>query len=309
MISPVEANRRIDKVLAKRDLGISRARLQRWIEEGRVRVDGEPVLAKTKVVMGDVVRIVPAPVEPSGVVPQHIPLDIVYEDEHLLVLNKPAGLVVHPAPGHAQGTLVNGLLYHWNVTASEAAPRAGIVHRLDKDTSGLMVVAKAAFVHEALVQAFQERLIAREYEAIVVGILPERAMRIETLYGRHPIHRKRFSSQVERGKIAITNVEVKNALHGSSWLRCRLETGRTHQIRVHLADRGFPVLADSTYGKVPHDPTLARAAIELGRQALHATVLGFAHPISKQWLLFHTELPVPFLRALQALGAEQFTDG
>jgi 23S rRNA pseudouridine1911/1915/1917 synthase len=305
VITPKEAHQRIDKLLASRDLGVSRACLQRWILEGRVRVDGEPVVAKTKLAAGDTVQIVPAPAQPSDVLPQAIALDILFEDPHLLVLNKPAGLVVHPAPGHPQGTLVNALLYHWNVPEAVQSPRPGIVHRLDKDTSGVMVVAKTPDVHEKLVQMFQARDMERQYDAIVVGHLPERVMRIETLYGRHPVDRKRFSSKVSRGKVAITNLEVKRALHGSSWLGCKLETGRTHQIRVHCADRGCPVLGDALYGKPVRDPCLREAVQLLGRQALHATVLGFSHPITDEALDFRTELPASFQQAIALLSASK----
>ncbi|QQR91932.1 MAG: RluA family pseudouridine synthase [Myxococcales bacterium] len=299
-----EEKERIDKVLAARDLGFSRSVLKRWIEEGRVRVDGDVVAAKRKVLTGQSVEIVPAPPPKTNLEPQDIPLEILYEDDALLVLNKPAGLVVHPAPGHPDGTLVNALLYHWQHDRGMQGIRPGIVHRLDKDTSGVMVVAKSVKVHEALVELFSKHDIGREYLAIVVGNHPLNR-RIESLHGRHPVDRKRFSSKVEQGRRAVTTIETLERFSGAALIQCQLETGRTHQIRVHCADQGFPVLGDILYAKKPKDPRLVQAYDAVAHQALHARHLSFVHPTTKEKLSFRSEPPVEFEAALKILQSEK----
>ena len=292
---------RLDRVLARICPQFSRSALQRWIDQGRIEQAGERVSRKTKALAGAEVRIEPAPPEPMSAEPQPIPLDILYEDADLLVLDKAAGLVVHPAPGHPDRTLVNALLHHHAEIQGGADPlRPGIVHRLDKDTSGVMVVAKSTVAHERLVEMFQAHALERAYLAIVRGRPPE-AVTYETLHARHPSNRKKFTSTASRGKRAVTHLETVELLHGSTLVRCRLETGRTHQIRVHLADAGHPVLGDPLYGRSVGDPLLRRASIELGRQALHAAVLGFDHPLTGEPLRFETAPPPDFTRALEAL--------
>ncbi len=296
-IEASEAGERLDKVLAARDLGFSRATLQRWIDEGRVTLAGKSISAKDKARAGLVLRIEPAPPPPSDALPENIPLTILYEDAFLIVLHKPAGLVVHPAPGHQSGTLVNALLHHTEVELGADPRRPGVVHRLDKDTSGVMVVARTDAAREGLSALFAAHDIERVYEAICLGKPPPRVT-YDTLIGRHPVDRKRFSSQVRRGKRAVTHVERLREFVGASLVRCQLETGRTHQIRVHLADHGFPLLGDALYGRQPKEARLRAASEALGRQALHARVLGFVHPVTGQRLRFEVEPPEDFQRAL-----------
>jgi 23S rRNA pseudouridine1911/1915/1917 synthase len=299
-LEPQEAGERLDRVLSARPLGVSRAALQRWMEEGRVTVDGRTALAKERARAGARVCIVPAPPPVSDALPEAIPLDVLHEDAHLIVLHKPAGLVVHPAAGHASGTLVNALLHYTEVERGDDPRRPGVVHRLDKDTSGVMVVARTDVAREGLMAQFARHDIDREYEAICVGAPPAQVT-YETLIGRHPSDRKRFSSLVRVGKRAVTHVRLVRALHGAALVRCRLETGRTHQIRVHMADHGFPLLGDPLYGRTMRDERLREAGRTLGRQALHARLLGFVHPVSGERLRFEVEPPDDFRQALDAL--------
>lgn len=295
-----DAGERIDRVLARRCPEFSRSALQRWIEQGRVEQAGEVVSRKTKAIGGAEVSIQPAPPEPMHAEPQAIPLDVLFEDAHLVILDKPAGLVVHPAPGHPDGTLVNALLNHAAVQGGGDPLRPGIVHRLDKDTSGVMLVAKTPQAHEQLVEMFQQHRLERAYLAIALG-RPPQSVTYDTFHGRHPAHRKRFTSRADRGRRAVTHLERLELLHGSSLVRCTLETGRTHQIRVHLAEHGHPVLADALYGTSIGDPELRRVSAELGRQALHAALLAFVHPITGEDMRFETQVPEDFQRALHAL--------
>jgi 23S rRNA pseudouridine1911/1915/1917 synthase len=301
-LSEDDAGERIDRALARRCPEHSRSALQRWIEQGRVEQAGEVVSRKTKAIAGAEVVIHPAPPQAMSAEPQAIPLQILFEDEHLIVLDKAAGLVVHPAPGHPDGTLVNALLHHGSVEGGEDPLRPGIVHRLDKDTSGVMVVAKTPLAHERLVEMFQAHQLERAYLAIARGRTP-RAITYDTFHARHPSNRKKYTSTGQRGRRAITELESIELLHGSTLVRCRLQTGRTHQIRVHLADGGHPVIGDPLYGKSIGDPELRRVSQELGRQALHANLLAFEHPISGEPLRFETAPPEDFHRALTALRA------
>jgi len=300
VIAATEVGERLDRVLAARLEGVSRAVLQRWMDEGRVTVAGQPVAAKDKARLAAVLNIEPGPPPISDALPEAIPLDVLHEDPYLIVLHKPAGLVVHPAAGHESGTLVNALLHYTEVERGDDPRRPGVVHRLDKDTSGVMVVARTDAAREGLTAQFARHDIEREYEAICLGSPPP-AVTFDTLIGRHPTDRKRFSSKVRAGKRAVTHVRRVRELHGSALVRCRLETGRTHQIRVHMADHGFPLLGDPAYAKPPKDERLRLAASELARQALHARVLGFVHPITGERLRFEVEPPADFARALARL--------
>lgn len=301
IIDAGQAGERMDRAVVASGAGVSRAILQRWMAEGRVTAEGRALLPKDKAKAGMVVRIQPAPPPVSEAEPEDIPLHVLYEDAHLLVLDKPAGLVVHPAPGHASGTLVNALLHHTQIAQGGDPLRPGVVHRLDKDTSGIMVVARTARAHEGLGALFSSHSIERVYEAICVGAAPQQAT-YAGLIGRHPTDRKRFSSCVARGKHAVTHLTKLRDLHGASLVRCQLETGRTHQIRVHLSDHGLPLLGDPVYGRRPADERVKAAASRLGRQALHARVLGFRHPITGERLRFETPPPADFVLALAALS-------
>ena len=314
IVEPAEANLRLDRLLAQRELGHSRSVLARWIDEGRVFVDGQPAKRRDNARPGALIRIEPAPPAPSLAVPQDIPLQILHEDEHLLVVNKPAGLVVHPAAGNPDGTLVNAVLHHLGKRSDlgprERAPmpslagtdpvRPGIVHRLDKDTSGVMVVAKHPVARDGLSAQFQAHSIERAYLAIVYGRPPESAS-FDTWHGRDPRHRKRFSSRVERGKRAVTHLEVLERQPATTLVRCRLDTGRTHQIRVHLSDHGFPIVGDALYGGRRKGAVWKELTDVLSRQALHAAVLGFEHPVTKQRVRFESPLPQDMQRALVRL--------
>jgi 23S rRNA pseudouridine1911/1915/1917 synthase len=286
----------------------SRSAVQRWIEHGRVLVDGQPGRTASAVAIGARVSISPEAPPPTRAEPDAtIALDVVHEDEHLLVVDKPAGLVVHPAKGHAAGTLVNALLGRGGFERAGADPldreghlRPGIVHRIDKDTSGLLVVAKDAPTREALKTLFAKHDIEREYVAIVVGSIDDATF--DTLHGRHPTDRLRFTTRVETGKRAVTHVHVLERFVLATFVTCRLETGRTHQIRVHLAERGkAPILGDTLYGKPPKDPKLRAVADKLGRQALHARRLGFVHPVTGKRLSFDSKVPADMAQALDSL--------
>jgi 23S rRNA pseudouridine1911/1915/1917 synthase len=311
-IEPREIGARLDAVIAARVSELSRAAVQRLIDEGRVRVSGiVATKAGAKLRAGDVIEVVvPAP-EPLEVVAEDIPLVVLHEDADLIVIDKPAGLVVHPAPGHTRGTLVNALLHHCqDLSGIGGVLRPGIVHRLDKDTSGVMVATKSDRAHAALTAAFAAKSrgeggpsegIHREYLAIASPAPTGTRGTLRTLYGRHPVHRKRFSSKVASGKPAVTHWELVEPLYEAALLRFRLETGRTHQIRVHASDHGWPLLGDPVYGFRVRDPRVGAAARALGRQALHAAVLAFDHPVTGERLSFSSPLPADFQAALSAL--------
>jgi 23S rRNA pseudouridine1911/1915/1917 synthase len=305
---------RLDKLvvhlLARAGAAASRATVQRWIEHGRVLVDGKPGRAATAVPAGARITVSPEPPEPSRAEPDaSIAVHVVHEDAHLVVVDKPAGLVVHPARGHATGTLVNALLGRGGFERASADPRdpeghlrPGIVHRLDKDTSGLLVVAKDAPTREALKALFARHDIDREYVAVVVGAAKDATY--DTLHGRHPTDRLRFTTHVDTGRRAVTHVRVLERLGPATLVACTLSTGRTHQIRVHLAERSkTPILGDPLYGKPPRDPALRAVAAGLGRQALHARVLGFVHPATGQRLRFESPVPADMARAIATLRA------
>jgi 23S rRNA pseudouridine1911/1915/1917 synthase len=297
---------RLDQYLALRwPEPITRGEAQRWIDGGHVLVQGAPGRASRKLQPGNEIEVTPPPRAPTEARPDaSITFPVLFEDEWLLVLDKPAGLVVHPARGHLDGTLVNGLLaregFELEAEEGEAWARPGIVHRLDKGTSGVMVVAKQDRSREGLKALFERHDIERSYLALVVGH-PAPA-RIETLHGRHPTDRLRFTSRVAHGKLAITHVEPVEPLGPCTLVRCRLETGRTHQIRVHLSEvAGTPLLGDPLYGKPLRDSGLRALGDGLGRQALHAAVLGFRHPVTGEALRFETPPPADMMATLAAL--------
>jgi 23S rRNA pseudouridine1911/1915/1917 synthase len=269
-----------------------------------VTVNGAAGTPSRKLRRGDVVVWAPPPPVPTEVEAEDIPLAIVHEDRWLVIVDKPAGLVVHPAPGHEAGTLVNALLAHCrDLRGIGGELRPGIVHRIDKDTSGLLVVAKDDATMNALAAEFRAHTIERVYDALVAGKPPGPGGRIDTLYGRDPHARKKFSSRVRTGKRAITNWKLVERFPGAARIEARLETGRTHQVRVHLAALGCPLLGDATYGKPPRDKPVRAVADALGRQALHARSLAFVHPATGKKLSFSSDLPDDMQRALAGLRA------
>jgi 23S rRNA pseudouridine1911/1915/1917 synthase len=297
---------RLDRFVADA-LGMSRSELQRWIGHGRVTVDGAPRGASAKLREGERVTVRPEAPPPTEAKPDaDVAFEVMYADDDIVVVNKPPGLVVHPAHGHAEGTLVNGLLalgLFRQMARSGAVDdhrRPGIVHRLDKGTSGVMVVARTAEAREALKSQFQTHSIERAYQAIVVG--EAKAGTMSTMHGRHPRDRMRFTTRVSRGKEAITHVRVVARLQGSTHVECTLETGRTHQIRVHLAESGTPVIGDPLYGKPPRDAQVREVGERLGHQALHARLLGLIHPRTGKHVRFEAAPPEDFSAALAALA-------
>jgi len=310
VIAAADAGGRLDAVIAGQIAALSRASVQRLIEDGHVQVGGVVATkAGARLREGDRIAVEVPPAEPLEVVAEDLPLVVLFEDADVIVIDKPAGLVVHPAAGHARGTLVNALLFHCkDLSGIGGVLRPGIVHRLDKDTSGVMIATKSDRAHASLTAQFQAKSrgdadgkIERTYLAIAAPPPVGEGGTLRTLYGRHPVHRKKFSSKVASGKTAVTHWERVEALAGAALLRLRLETGRTHQIRVHAADHGWPLLGDPVYGHRPRDERVAAAAAVLGRQALHAAVLAFDHPVTGERLTFEAPLPADFLRALAAL--------
>jgi 23S rRNA pseudouridine1911/1915/1917 synthase len=314
-----EAGARLDRFLAERPeivaAHLSRSRIKALIEEGRVALRGASATDPArKIAAGDAVALTVPPPEPAAPQAEPMALDIVYEDRHLIVIDKPAGLVVHPASGHESGTLVNALIAHCGESLSGVGgvKKPGIVHRIDKDTTGLLVIAKTDAAHHGLSRLFADHgrtlSLTREYLAFVWGV-PDRAHgTIETPLGRHAIQREKMAVvSAARGREAITHWEKLEDYGVAALLRCRLETGRTHQIRVHMAHIGHPLIGDSTYGagfktKIAKLPQAAREAVEaLGRQALHAATLGFAHPITGEEMMFESDLPEDMQRLRAAL--------
>ncbi len=267
------AKERLDAYLAAAMEGVTRSAAQRLIEEGRVLVDGRPAAKSCKLTGRETVAVTLPEPEAVEAVPQNIPLDIVYEDEDVIVVNKPVGLVVHPAPGHPDGTLVNALLYHCGDSLSGIGGqlRPGIVHRIDRDTSGLIIAAKNDAAHQALAAQLQDHTLARTYEAVVIGNLRQDSGTIDAPIGRHHTDRKKMTVTSQGGRNAVTHWEVLERFQGYTYVRCRLETGRTHQIRVHMAHIGHPIYGDTVYG--PSKPVPGMTG-----QCLHAVGLRFIHP-------------------------------
>ena len=290
------AGERLDAFLARAGEGLTRSAAQKLLEQGLVLRNGKPGKNNDKLTPGDVVEYTIPEAKPVDIVPTEIPLDIVYEDEDLLVINKPKGLVVHPAAGHSDDTLVNGLLYALgdDLSGINGELRPGIVHRIDKDTSGLLAVAKNDFAHTMLASQLKDHTMARTYEAIVVGTFREDSGTVDAPIGRHPTDRKKMCVTQRNSKPAVTHWEVVQRYRGYTHIRCRLETGRTHQIRVHMAYIGHPILGDTVYGhKKP----------ELGQdsQCLHAGALCFRHPRDGHPVMVFAQLPPYFREVLDKL--------
>ena len=303
----IPAPARLDKALAEAT-ELSRARLQSLIADGHVVIDGKAATSpSTKVAAGAQFEITIPPAADAEAQAQDIPLTVVYEDEHLIVVDKPAGMVVHPAAGNADGTLVNALLHHCRgrLSGIGGIARPGIVHRIDKDTSGLLVVAKSDAAHEGLAKQFADHSIHRRYLAVCAGRPNPAEGTIEGKLGRSDANRKKMAvldKNSSRGKHAITHYKLVRRLEGSSLIECRLETGRTHQVRVHCASIGHSLLGDPVYGRTPKalKPLLSR--LDFDRQALHAAELGFVHPISGKTVSFTADLPADMAELIDELG-------
>lgn len=295
-IPPTLAGSRLDQALASLFPDYSRARLQRWIKDGHVSVDGKKLRPRDVVHGGETVELTVELSEETSWVAQPIPLDIVFEDEAVLIINKPAGLVVHPGAGNQHGTLSNALLHH--APELENVPRAGIVHRIDKETSGLLVVARNLVAQKSLVEQLQARAFDRHYQAVVTGVMTAGGT-VDAPIGRHPVNRTRqavVSEDSPSGKEAITHYRVAERFRAHTLLDVKLETGRTHQIRVHMAHIHYPLVGDPVYGgrlKIPAGATPELEATLRGfkRQALHAASLGFEHPLSGEHVSWQAELP------------------
>ena len=294
---------RLDAFLARAAGDLSRSAAQKLIEAGQVSRNGKPGKKNDKLSSGDVIEYEIPQASPVEIVPREMPLDIVYEDEDLVVLNKPKGLVVHPAAGHADDTLVNGLLYALGdrLSGINGQLRPGIVHRIDKDTSGLLAVAKNDYAHTMLASQLKDHTMARTYDAIVCGSLREDRGTVDAPIGRHPSDRKKMCVTQRGGKNAVTHYEVAARYRGYTHIRCRLETGRTHQIRVHMAYIGHPILGDTVYG---------RKKPELGQdsQCLHASCLCFRHPRDGRPVVVYAPLPDYFQKVLDKLAAQGSLD-
>ena len=290
------AGERVDQFLARTLPELTRSAAQRLLEEGAVTRGGGRVKKNDKTAPGDVFTVVLPDPAPIDVLPQKIPLDVIYEDGDVIVVNKPVGLVVHPAPGHPDGTLVNALLYHCGASLSgiNGALRPGIVHRIDRDTSGLIIAAKNDFAHLALAEQLQDHSLYREYEAVCVGNLKQDAGTVRAPIARHPTDRKRMAVDVLHGREAVTHWTVLERLGGYTHIQCRLETGRTHQIRVHMAKLGHPLLGDTVYGAKKPYPGLAG-------QCLHARRLSFTHPRTGRRMTLECPLPPYFAQVLTKL--------
>ncbi|WP_445363142.1 23S rRNA pseudouridine(1911/1915/1917) synthase RluD [Microbulbifer sp. ANSA003] len=301
------AGRRLDQAAAELIPDFSRARLQSWIKGGQLTLNGAPAKAKEKLFGGELIQL-RAELEPQGSwAAQDLDLNIMYEDDCLMVVNKPAGLVVHPAAGNPDGTLLNGLLYH--NPAQELIPRAGIVHRLDKDTSGLMVVAKTLAAQTHLVDQLKQRTVSRQYDALVQGYITT-AGRVDAPIGRHRQNRLKMAVLDFGGKEAITHYRVQERYSAYTLLRCKLETGRTHQIRVHMAHIRHPLVGDPLYGGRPKLPPEASADLvealqSFPRQALHAAELALVHPTSGQDVHWCAPMPADMQALLDQLRADE----
>jgi len=299
------AGNRIDQVLAKLLPEYSRSRLKNWLDNHKITVNNEYWQPKDKVAGNETVVVDAEPEEETIDQPEAISLNIVYEDDDILIINKSAGMVVHPGAGHRTSTMLNALLHH--VHQLKNIPRAGIIHRLDKDTSGLLVIAKTLVAHNYLVKQLQWRKISREYQTIVYGELISGST-IKTQIGRHPTHRTKMAVvDADRGKLAVTHYRIIKKPHNFTHLRVKLETGRTHQIRVHMAHIRHPIVGDTVYGGRMRLPKNASAKLietlqNFKRQALHASKLGLTHPTTREWMEWEAELPKDMQELLENLS-------
>ena len=296
-----EKNQRLDKYMAGAMPNFTRSYLQTMIKDGRITVNEKRVKANYSLTTGEIIHLELPLLTELNIEPEAIPLDILYEDSHILVINKPKDMVVHPAPGHYSGTLVNALMYHCqgNLSGINGVLRPGIVHRLDKDTTGALLVCKTDKAHQSISQQLQDHTLKRVYHAIVIGNIKEDSGTIHSPIGRHPIHRKKMSVKSKNGREAITHFQVLERFGDFTYLSCQLETGRTHQIRVHLASIGHPVLGDRVYG--PDKSPSKKFSMPLVGQVLHAKEIGFIHPSQGVYMELDGNLPEYFLEILEKL--------
>ena len=295
-VEPSEAGQRIDRYLSEKLPDLTRSYLQKLIGEGFVLQKGKPVKNGTKTLAGEQIEVTVPEAEEPEILPEDIPLDILYEDADVILVNKPKDMVVHPAAGHYSGTLVNALMYHCRdgLSGINGVLRPGIVHRIDKDTTGVLVVCKNDKAHNALAEQLKEHTITRRYRAIVCGNLKEDEGTVDAPLGRHPQDRKKMAIVRQGGRQAVTHYRVLERFGSYTYIECRLETGRTHQIRVHMASLGHPLLGDEVYGRT-------KSPFHLEGQTLHAMVLGFQHPTTGEYVEFEAPLPAYFEELLQKL--------
>lgn len=296
-----EGGERIDIFLAGKT-GITRSQIQKLIEQGNVFVNDKPVIQNYRIRINDLISLGIPVKRDEGLIPENIPVEIFYKDEHLIVVNKPAGMVVYPAAGHGKGTLMNALAYHCGKLSTVGGPlRPGVVHRLDKDTSGLMVVALDDMAYYNLADQFKQRAIGRRYLALIYGNIREDAGEISLKIGRSESDRKKMSTSVRRGKEAVTKWKVLKRFNHAALIEAKLGTGRTHQIRVHFASIGHPVLGDRTYGKKVEVEVKAQKRIMFPRQMLHAERLDFIQPVTGKHLRFSSPLPEDMAKKVEEL--------
>lgn len=292
---------RIDKYLSEQLEDMTRSHIQKLIKENMVRVNGMAVKSNFKLSASDQIEVEIPELKEPDILPENIPLDILYEDQDILVVNKPKGMVVHPAPGHYTGTLVNAIMYHCkdNLSGINGVLRPGIVHRIDMDTTGSLLICKNDRAHQALAEQLKEHSITRKYHAIVHGRLKEDEGTIDKPIGRHPIDRKKMSVHCTNGREAITHYRVLKRFQQFTYIECQLETGRTHQIRVHMSSIGHPILGDQIYGP-------AKCPYKLQGQTLHAKVLGITHPITGEYMEFDAPLPDYFQALLEKMHQNEY---
>lgn len=298
IVSEENSDERLDKFLSEKMPDMSRSYIQKQIKDGNVMVNGKSVKSGYKLAVDDEVMVVIEPLKELTIEPENIPLDIIYEDSDIIVINKPKQMVVHPAPGHYSGTIVNALLYHCKDSLSgiNGVLRPGIVHRIDQDTTGVIVACKNDNAHRFIAEQLKVHSITRTYQAIVCNHVREESGTIESTIGRHPVDRKKMAMNVKNGKNAVTHYRVLDNLNNRyTYIECKLETGRTHQIRVHMASIGNPILGDTVYGS-------SKCPFKLTGQTLHAKTLGFIHPTTKEYVEFDAPLPDYFQDLLKKLS-------
>lgn len=298
-ITPEMEGERIDKCISNYVETLSRSYIQKIIKEGKAYINDAPVKSNYKVRVDDKVQFTIPDCEEPDIPPQDIPLDIIYEDKDVLIVNKPKNMVVHPAPGHYEGTLVNAIMYHCHndLSGINGVLRPGIVHRIDKDTTGSLIICKNDEAHRKIAEQLKEHSITRKYRAIVYGRISNDEGVVDAPIGRHPTDRKKMAINERNGKPAITHYKVLERFEKYTYIECQLETGRTHQIRVHMTSIGHPLLGDEVYGS-------AKCPFKLEGQTLHAMTIGFIHPSTNQYVEYEAPLPEYFERLLQILRSK-----